>query len=298
MTPADRARLSLLGLSIGDALGHSLMWCAEGIPARREPPTPWTWSDDTEMAVALVETLEAHGEVEQDELARRFADGFHEGRMYGPSMLHEYFPRVRAGEPWRVVARSLFGGEGSLGNGGAMRVAPLGAWFAEDLDELVVQARRSAEVTHAHVEAADGAIAVALAAAAAWAARGGPPPSCAALLEAVLPRVPDGAVKAGIERARDLADEDDLEAVVAALGNGARVMARDTVPFALWSAGRHLADYREAVWSTVSALGDMDTNAAIVGGVVALFVGEAGVPRRWVAAREPLPGGPEQDRRR
>jgi hypothetical protein len=33
----------------------------------------------------------------------------------------------------------------------------------------------------------------------------------------------------------------------------------------------------------------MDTNAAIVGGIVASFVGEAGVPARWIGNREPLP---------
>lgn len=36
--------------------------------------------------------------------------------------------------------------------------------------------------------------------------------------------------------------------------------------------------------------GDMDTTAAIVGGVVALAVGRAGLPAEWLARREPLPG--------
>lgn len=115
--------------------------------------------------------------------------------MYGPAMVHEYFPRVRAGEPWRVVARSLFGGAGSLGNGGAMRVAPLGAWFADRPERLVDEARRSAEVTHAHEDGIAGAIAVA--SATAWACRlRGSPPSPGELLERVLADVPDGEVRA------------------------------------------------------------------------------------------------------
>lgn len=48
-----------------------------------------------------------------------------------------------------------------------MRVAPVGAFFADDMDLVVSQARASAEVTHAHNEAIVGAIAVAVAAA--WA---------------------------------------------------------------------------------------------------------------------------------
>jgi hypothetical protein len=39
----------------------------------------------------------------------------------------------------------------------------------------------------------------------------------------------------------------------------------------------------------VSALGDRDTTCAIVGGVVSLQVGEAGLPAAWLDAREPLP---------
>lgn len=233
-TPRVRARLSLLGLSIGDALGHSLMWCADRVPKRREPPTPWTWSDDTEMAISVVRTLEAHGRVHQDDLAQRFAANFHEGRMCGPAMLHEYFPRVRAGEPWRTVARSLFGGRGSFGNGGAMRVTPVGAWFADDLDRLVEEARRSAEVTHSHEEAAAGTIAVAVAAAWAHRFRGeSRPPEPRELLGRVVPLVPESEVSRGLVEAQRIERGERLETVVAALGRGARVTAQDTVPFAL-----------------------------------------------------------------
>jgi ADP-ribosylglycohydrolase len=49
-----------------------------------------------------------------------------------------------------------------------MRVAPLGAYFADDLDKVVEQAERSAVTTHCHREAIAGAIAVGLAAALAW----------------------------------------------------------------------------------------------------------------------------------
>ena len=50
-----------------------------------------------------------------------------------------------------------------------MRVAPLGAYFADDLEMVRAQAVLAAEVTHAHPEGIAGAVAVALAAA--WACR-------------------------------------------------------------------------------------------------------------------------------
>jgi ADP-ribosylglycohydrolase len=75
---------------------------------------------------------------------------------------------------------------------------------------------------------------------------------------------------------------------VAELGNGSRVICSDTVPFALWCAARHLGDFEEALWTTVSGLGDRDTTCAIAGGVVALSVGAEGIPKAFVDAREPL----------
>ena len=42
------------------------------------------------------------------------------------------------------------------------------------------------------------------------------------------------------------------------------------------------------MWTTASALGDVDTTCAIVGGIVALAVGSEGIPAEWLARREPL----------
>ena len=71
------------------------------------------------------------------------------------------------------------------------------------------------------------------------------------------------------------------------MGNGSRVLVADTVPFALWCAARHINNYEEALWATVSGLGDRDTTCAIVGGIVAL-AWENSVPEGWLKAREAL----------
>lgn len=64
------------------------------------------------------------------------------------------------------------------------------------------------------------------------------------------------------------------------------MLSQDTVPFSIWCALRHHDDFTEAMWSTVSGLGDRDTTCAIVGGLVALT---AAPPKKWVQSREPLP---------
>src|ERR1043166_7371605 len=169
----ERMRLSLDGLGLGDALGEMLAYRSEQAPRRLAendlPAGPWFHTDDTEMAVSVVEILERHGFVHQDALARSFARRLERDsdRGYG-KMTRIQLREILAGAKWPETAANAFGGQGSMGNGGAMRVAPLGAYFADDLERCATEARASSTVTHTHPEGVAGAIAVALAAAMAW----------------------------------------------------------------------------------------------------------------------------------
>lgn len=293
MSRLERARVALEGLSVGDAFGErffvSPATVDQLIAARAMPREPWRYTDDTVMALAVVEVLAEHGHVDQDALIAAFVSRWEAepGRGYGGGAQH-LLQRCSQGQSWRELAPDLFPGGGSMGNGGAMRVAPLGAFFADDLDRAAVEARRSAEVTHAHPEGQAGAIAVAVAAA--WACATGDPPHGGEpeLWDAVLDHLPAGETRAGVEQARALGSAASVERAAAELGTGSRVLAQDTVPFSLWCAARHLGDFVEAMWTTVSGLGDRDTTCAIVGGIVACSVGREGIPHDWRAAREPL----------
>jgi len=288
----ERALLSLEGLSVGDAFGERFfqpLGIATRMVERRETmPAPWGYTDDTEMALGIVQVLEEHGHMDQDALAKVFARRYRDNprRGYG-AMAHEILASIHEGEPWREVSSRAFGGTGSMGNGGAMRAAPVGAYFAGDLERVVTEARASAEVTHFHPDGQAGAIAVAVAAA--WASewpRTHAPAS--RLFEVVLDHTPPGATRQGLEAARALPLETLPVAAAMELGNGARVISEDTVPFSVWCAARHLAQYEEALWSTVSAMGDRDTTCAIVGGIVVLSAGHESIPAAWLTAREQL----------
>lgn len=286
-----RARDALRGLALGDAFGETWFFrspaeVAAALAGREVAPGPWKWTDDTAQAIALYAELAEHGEVRPDSLARRFAQTYLADpyRGYGASM-HGVLRDIADGEPWSVVTTRQFDGVGSWGNGAAMRVAPLGAWFAEDLDRVVAQAQVSALVTHAHPEAAAGAVAVAVAAALAGAGCPGD-----ALLPAVLARVPDGEVAARMAVVARRPFTDEPAWIAAEVGSGSAISAADTVPFALWCAARHVDDLTEALWATASAGGDMDTTCAMVGGVLGGRVGLGGLPADWLAAAEPVPG--------
>jgi ADP-ribosylglycohydrolase len=190
---------------------------------------------------------------------------------------------------WFEEAQELFNGEGSFGNGAAMRVAPVGAYFAHNLDLVVEQATLSAISTHCHPEAIAGAIAVAVAAALAWQDRDAAAPMDATtFLGRVRACTPQSAVRDGIDGALALPDATTALEAALTIGNGSRASAQDTVPFALWSAARFLDNYEDALWETVNGGGDIDTNCAIVGGIVVMRTGSGAIPAEWLQRREAL----------
>ena len=148
----ERARLSLEGLAIGDAFGEMLACNCASARQRVDRGLmggPWFHTDDTEMALAIFEALRSRGCIDPDDLALRFADRFRREpeRGYG-KMARIILRAILAGEHWQRAAAAAFSGTGSMGNGGAMRVAPLGAYFADDLETcLRSEAALSAAVT-------------------------------------------------------------------------------------------------------------------------------------------------------
>jgi ADP-ribosylglycohydrolase len=304
MVPIEAARTSLLGLAVGDAFGTMLDGHGAELAARAakrliSPQRPWRWTDDTAMAVSIVELLGERGTIEPDALAAAFVRRFERepNRGYGAGA-YALLSRVSMGAPWRDEAARLFRGKGSFGNGAAMRAAPIGAFFAPDLERVRVEALRSAEPTHAHPDGAAGAVAIAVAAAIASTG----PAARHRLIAEVARWTPDGLTRDGLLRAEQLGLGFDVQLAGEELGTGSSVTSHDTVPFAVWSAARHLDSYEEALWTATAHPGldlasnalaifavDRDTVGAIVGGIVACATGVDGIPLLWREATEPVP---------
>jgi len=286
--PLARALRSLDGLSVGDAFGELFFMPGEEayrfIRERTIPDGSWRYTDDTEMAISIVEVLAKHGTIDQGELATGFARRMDPTRGYGEGAFG-ILTAIQEGRPWAQASRGAFRGRGSFGNGAAMRVAPLGAYFADDLDRCVAEARLSSEITHAHDEGIAGGVAVAVATGLAWRHRS-EPVEPEIFLGDVRDLCPPGYTREGIEEALRLPVEAEVVQAAKALGNGSGVTAPDTVPLCLWIAARHQGCYIDALWETVAALGDRDTTCAIVGGILAM---SGPVPRAWLELRERLP---------
>ena len=101
MKAAQLMRQSLEGLSVGDAFGERFFQppgILEAALQERRIPTraPWNWTDDTAMAISLVETLSAHGTLEPHDFAHRLGRRYtaEPSRGYG-SGAHGAWSRLR-----------------------------------------------------------------------------------------------------------------------------------------------------------------------------------------------------------
>ena len=159
----------LLGLALGDALGAPL----EGGPVER---ALWRvlgrtrmgetrFTDDTQMALDLAESLVECEELDPDHVAARLARSYRWSRGYGPGAA-KLLKRIRAGAPWREANARLRSTWLSR-----LRAPVVGLRFFSSPTLVADAARRSAEITHAHPLGIQGAVAIASATAAALGTR-------------------------------------------------------------------------------------------------------------------------------
>lgn len=277
---ADRAHGALLGTFVGDALGMPFEGARHtAIPSEVEMVEArlgrGTYTDDTQMMIALAESLIERGRIEEEHLASAFQAAYDPARGYGGGtrrVLELWRNRV----PVAVAARQVFGGQGSRGNGAAMRIAPVAVRFRQDPVRLQAEAARSARVTHANPVGVDGALVQ------------------AAAIGAALRDEDILAVALAAARTEEL--RVGLAGIAALLGesrNPAELHSRlrtssdaeESVCAAIYSAVAH-STFHAAVSFAVSLGGDTDTVAAMTGAISGARMGANSIPRRWLDALE------------
>ena len=138
----------MLSAALGDALGAGY---GSGAELR--------YTDDAAMMIALAEhLLENYGEVDPLKLAWKFLEAYEAEpwRGYGPGP-PRIFKMIRRGEGPLELDKRLYPG-GSLGNGAAMRIAPIGLLYHDDAVKLMEAVRASCKPTHNHPLAIEGAL--------------------------------------------------------------------------------------------------------------------------------------------
>lgn len=276
----------LLGCAVGDALGTFAFHRMPGRLVNLEDGDRLTYTDDTAMAIGVAETLALHRRLDEKLLGDRFLANWRRepGRGYAPGPVKVFELVADKGIPWSKAAQMLYGWQGSLGNGGAMRAGPVGLFF-HDAADLYEQARVSSIVTHAHPVGVDGTAIVARAVAGAFTLLPGgrfDPAGFAGMLEGFartsefrqkMRRVAD--LVRGNASDRDAADE---------LGRSFR--AEESVPFAVYSFLAHPGSFQECILCAVGNGGDRDTVGAMAGQIAGAFHGDAGIPGGWLEKLE------------
>lgn len=293
----------LLGQALGDAMGFPVEGqgtelCQDYVerhvrgPARgaraRRPFQFGQYTDDTQLARELLQSLTAKGEWQPADYAARVAAIFVEERIVGrgratmnaAQRIHEALKRgedpCACGEP-----------APSAGNGSAMRAAVCAIWEPDDPAACAALAKSQGEITHQDPRASAGAIVVAEAARLFMAE--GPvigaaarQSFCEALAKAAEPL--DLTLAAALLKMPRMASWPLVAAlpIIAPIGKdpnipekweGISPFVTGTVLWSIYCALRSPEDGMEALALAIECGGDVDTTAAITGAFMGAALG-------------------------
>jgi ADP-ribosyl-[dinitrogen reductase] hydrolase len=169
---ADRALGAMLGLAVGDALGTSLEFTPRDSRPRLVDMTgggpfhlkPGEWTDDTAMALALMDSLVAHPGLDETDLMDRFVAWYERGTYSCTGTCFDIGITTRAAlTRYKRTGDPVAGSPDpmSAGNGSLMRLAPVAIRHWNDPHTVRDVAARQSRTTHAAPEAVDACIAFA-----------------------------------------------------------------------------------------------------------------------------------------
>jgi ADP-ribosylglycohydrolase len=285
----DRQRGTLLGLTIGDALGAAVEFKPPGsfsdvIGYRGGGPhglAPGEWTDDSSMALALADSIAGAGWNLNDQACRYLAwwrkgEYSVNGRCFDIGITTQ--SALRRFEKTGNAKTSGDTSERASGNGSIMRLAPVPIRYADlfpaDLEELVSYLIESSLVTHASPQCLSACAYMGLV-------------LCGLIHGIDRQEVLDAKWGPLLQLKRIHALHPEVEAVAAGsfreeqspeiVGSGYVVKSLEA---ALW-AFNHAKDFREAVLRAVNLGDDADTTGAVCGQLAGAYWGESGIPREW-----------------
>jgi ADP-ribosyl-[dinitrogen reductase] hydrolase len=269
----NRIRGCAVGAAIGDALGMPLEFgprrpldrLVREMQAGRIPAGSFT--DDTEMALALADSLLAHRPLDAEDLAQRLAAWLQAGPSDVGIHTYNVLSRIAAGERWEGAVHAVQQQHpNSAGNGSVMRCWPVALAHCDDLDQLLADSRLQSRVTHPHTECEAGSAFVN--AAIYYLVRGVP------AADAVAQAVERVDVPAPLRAVLEGAPARHRESL---LNSG---WVRHTLESAVW--GLLARDsFEEAVVQVVNLGNDADTAGTVVGALAGAAYGLEAIPPRW-----------------
>lgn len=287
----------LVGLAVGDALGMPFeqprdkihpglaAWDGSMVPGAWHKLPAGHWTDDTEMAVCLAESLVACRDYNPRDAAARYL-AWSEGTPHGMgSTTRTAMAKLKAGVPWHSSGTAITEVI-KVGSGTAMRIAPMGVWTIRAHNDrrialLQAEISRDARITHAHTEAEAAALVIAATVLYMMTYNPTDAKELYNMNRTVLAEYyPHSELYLfGLSRCHACLTLPDSVAM-AKLGRQGN--ACSIVSSALWCVMKHMDSYQNAVIAAVRGGGDTDTRAAIVGAIMGAKVGLEGIPKVYL----------------
>lgn len=284
---------ALVGTQVGDSLGMpvegaSSFFIKEYYGEIREMlearSGAGTYTDDTEMAVAVAESLERSRGFDGADMASAFLENFNPERGYGAGTI-KALTLIQQGERWDEAGKRIFNG-GSYGNGAAMRIAPVGCLYYRDLEKVKEIAQESSRITHAHQLGMEGAAVQACGITLAVSMDPQQELDAEEYISTLL-QVPayNSPFREKLQVVRELLHKDvPVEELLSQLGND--VSSLNSVPTAIYSFLKYNYDFEEALVFAVGLGGDTDTIGAMTGALTGSYRGKSSIPERWLRTVE------------
>ncbi len=286
----DKFRGSILGLAIGDAMGMPFegltsdmikgAWQNKDfISGSYQGLRAGQYTDDTLMMICHLENLIERRKVDPEHLSSKFIEWFDSRDLRGIGRTTLYaITRLKQGYPWDKSGSEDYY---AAGNGGAMRIAPVGLFYHRDLEGLREAVQIGVMITHNNSEAISGALAVAYLVA--RGVREDLNPETA--ISDTVAYLGDSQVSNKLVLAQELlSDEVTPSEALKTLGVSGYVL--ETVASAIYCFLYTPRDFEETVVNAVLGGGDTDTIAAVAGAISGAFNGMENIPQRWLEGVE------------
>jgi len=284
MSLQDCFRGAMLGTALGDAIGRSRegrgIIDQDDIERLAREKELLKYTDDTQQMISLAEMLVEKERFDGEYFGERLVENFDPSRGYGPGS-KKVIRSIENGQRWNKPASSLYGGEGSYGNGSSMRTAPVGLFCHDRLAELRTLAENCSSITHVHRLGLEGAVLQSYSVALALNRNCSAGLDNSEFLSEVRRHIDGEEYQEKIDRIEDLLDADpEKEEVIDQLGNGFEALY--SVSTALYSFLSQNSSFESAVTYAVSLGGDADTIGAMTGAISGSCFGVSEIPSEWL----------------
>jgi len=272
----------LLGLACGDALGGAAEFRSRE-EIRADHPEglrdfvgggwlnlfPGEVTDDTQMALAIAESLTNGGPLNMEDVATRFVAWYLSRPKDIGNTTRAAIHLLDSGVAWNMAGERIHAQSNgrAAGNGSVMRCAPVALRFLSRMDTMIQASIDTSRITHADQRCTLSAVAVNQAIAHLL-ANG----DRLTVIDAALTGIEREDVKRAVHRAVMLNESD--------VPNGGFVL--DTMTAAFWALLNH-DSLEETIVAAVALGGDADTTGAVTGALAGAMYGIDAIPDRWLS---------------